>query len=108
MATTELHPAPALVVAEMTADVATKHETNFVNVRNNRGFAMVDGKVVEVVRKCSKTSRVRKALDSNGPTHTIPTRHLIGYIHPERGEQLTIEDVTVLVSEAVKTEAESN
>lgn len=108
MAATELHAAPALVVAEMTADVTTKHEINFVNVRNNRGFAMVDGKVVEVVRKCHKNSRVRKALDCNGPTHTLPTRHLLGYVHPERGEQLTLEEVTVLVTEAVKEEVQAN
>jgi len=76
-------------VTERTNEVDLVHESNLPgrNVLNNKGFAFYkatpesNGIVVEVVRKCHKTSRVRSSLRNNGRTFLVETDKLAGYVY---------------------------
>lgn len=58
---------------------------NQVNTLNNRAFAVHKGKVLEVVRRGEKNTRVRDSLDRNTDSYLVPTSELEDYYHVDRG-----------------------
>lgn len=85
MAANEITAAARELTQVLTADVVLRHESNEVNTRNNRGFAIYRGTVVEIVRKCRLTSLIRHSLVNNEYTfEKVTTEELKGYDHPVR------------------------
>jgi hypothetical protein len=85
VADSELDPALVTsreIVSDLVEEVTFRHEPNDLNVRNNRGFALYNGRLVEIVRRGLKNTRVRYSLDDNGQTLLVPTAELEGYTHP--------------------------
>lgn len=82
--TTEVVATPKDVVLNLIEDVALRHEPNQVNIKNNRGFALLSGAVVEVVRRGKTSTRIRKNLEGNTDTELVSTADLAGYTHPNQ------------------------
>jgi len=74
--------APVAPIKALLTDVSLRHGSNHVNVNNNRGFAMLDGQLVEVVRLGKNESRIRRSLANNGDTEKVATNLLTEYTHP--------------------------
>lgn len=78
----EATPEVSLPVKDLLKDVILKHTETKVNVLNNRGFAKLNGELVEVVRRGEKQTRIRRSLTTNGETELVATGDLTDYTHP--------------------------
>lgn len=53
-----------------------------VNTSNNRGYAMYQGRLVEVVRRGGNNTRIRTTLNGNDTHFLVPSAELQEYYHP--------------------------